>query len=159
VAVSIEQPESEESTALALGLSVVVGLQPTGLAGGSFARPFSLGRCFGFHSPLLGHDFPIRLLEESGRAGQVGLEKCQFLLSNYSRTNSSQKIVISSHHSVRSDPKCPSKFTRIFTQTSNEQKELTEGRVRRRRETSSRDSFDHSFSRNAFLEIVNVALN
>jgi hypothetical protein len=45
-----------------------------------------------------------------------------------------------------------------YTNQPTKKKKLTKGRVRRRRETSSLATFDHSCARNPLLEMVSVAL-
>jgi hypothetical protein len=75
----METPESDESNSLALGLPAMAReafwetevspcraqLAPTGLASGSFARPFSLCGSLDFFPLLLRKNVPLQLSQDS----------------------------------------------------------------------------------------------
>jgi hypothetical protein len=80
VAGSMEPSESDESNSLALRLPAVArgafwetevsppgraGWAPTGLASGSYARPFSLGGILGLSPPRLHYYIPLQLSQDS----------------------------------------------------------------------------------------------
>jgi hypothetical protein len=111
----------------------------TGLASGSFGRPFRLGRCLGFSPYILSHDLPLQLSQDGrGQFGQMGLVKGQSLLIN--REQQFQRSVVR-----KTALDLSVQWVKTVHQPTNQK---AKGGVRRRRETSSLARSNHSCVRN-----------